>query len=221
MGDKPASNPVTSTIRTTVIAVIAAAALLLTATPAVADDQHTVHRGDTLTAIARTHCGNSGAWRGVAAANPQVRNPHLIYPGQVLTVPCTAASPVVRPATTTASRGTTRATSGVQAVLDYARAQVGKPYRWGAAGPNAYDCSGLVVAAYARIGVQLPHQSGALLSRGRQVSRAQLQPGDLVWPHYGHVMIYAGGGNVIEAANPAVDVVHRKMYAFWTARRVL
>ena len=67
--------------------------------------------------------------------------------------------------------------SRAQRVLAYALAQRGKPYRWGAAGPNSFDCSGLVMASYARVGIKLPHYTGALLGRGVRVARSSAAPG--------------------------------------------
>ena len=65
-----------------------------------------------------------------------------------------------------------------------AEAQIGKPYVWAAAGPNSYDCSGLVMWSYAQVGVQLDHWTGDQWNEGAHVSRAQLRPGDLVFFAY-------------------------------------
>ncbi|MEV4512036.1 C40 family peptidase [Dactylosporangium sp. NPDC049525] len=109
----------------------------------------------------------------------------------------------------------------VGAVLAYAKAQLGKPYVWAAAGPNSFDCSGLVMASYARAGIKLPHQTGGLIGRGRSVSRAQLQPGDLVFPSSGHVGIYLGNGMMIHAPHPGDHVRIAKVYAFYAGRRII
>jgi peptidoglycan DL-endopeptidase CwlO len=71
----------------------------------------------------------------------------------------------------------------MQTVLDFLRLQVGKPYQFFSAGPDAYDCSGLVVAAFRRVGVNLPHQSRALAQRGTAVdwTTSPILPGDLVF----------------------------------------
>jgi cell wall-associated NlpC family hydrolase len=111
--------------------------------------------------------------------------------------------------------------SGAAAVVAYARAQVGKRYVFATAGPNTFDCSGLVKAAYARIGVSLPHQTGGLARRGRSVSRAQLQPGDLVFPTSGHVGVYVGGGKMVHASTPRGGVKLSSIYKFSFARRIL
>jgi cell wall-associated NlpC family hydrolase len=90
-------------------------------------------------------------------------------------------------------------------VVSYALAQVGKPYVYAASGPNAFDCSGLVMAAYKRVGINLPHQSESIAARGRKVPSGQWLPGDVIHTS-GHVAIYIGGGKMVEAANPKSGV---------------
>lgn len=97
-------------------------------------------------------------------------------------------------------------------VVDVARAQVGDRYAYGGAGPSAFDCSGLTAYAWRRAtGKVLPHSSAAQRRVGRQVSRSEARPGDLVYTP-GHIALYAGDGKVIEAATPATGVVMRKMW---------
>lgn len=88
--------------------------------------------------------------------------------------------------------------------IAFAKAQVGKPYRYGATGPNAYDCSGLTGAAYRSAGISLPRTASAQFGVGTRVSLGQLQPGDLVFYYSGisHVGIYVGNGMIVHAANP-------------------
>ncbi len=99
---------------------------------------------------------------------------------------------------------------GRSSLVSIALAQLGKPYRWGAAGPNAFDCSGLVVYCYAQLGISVPHSSRALYNMGTPVSLGELQPGDLVFFARGgrvhHVGIYIGGGNFVHAPHSG-DVV--------------
>jgi len=90
-------------------------------------------------------------------------------------------------------------------VVSFALAQVGKPYVYAASGPGAYDCSGLVAAAYARVGIKLPHQSEQIAAKGRQVPSGQWMPGDVIHTS-GHVAIYLGGGKMVEAANPSAGI---------------
>jgi len=101
------------------------------------------------------------------------------------------------------------------AAVAYAKAQVGKPYVYGAAGPNAYDCSGLTMASWARAGVGLPHSSSAQYGSGPHVSASQLQPGDLVFYYQpiSHVGMYIGGGMIVHAANPSTGVTISGLYS--------
>ena len=94
------------------------------------------------------------------------------------------------------------------AVIKYAMAQVGDAYVWGAAGPDAFDCSGFTMMAWAQAGVGLPHSSGAQAGSGASVSRDQLAPGDLVFYYspISHVGIYIGSGMIVHAANPGAGV---------------
>lgn len=91
-------------------------------------------------------------------------------------------------------------TIGAQA-LRAALSVRGDPYVWGASGPNAFDCSGLVMWAYQQVGISLPHYTGAQWNMGVHVSRGQLQPGDLVffYADIGHVGLYIGNGLMVDA----------------------
>jgi hypothetical protein len=107
-------------------------------------------------------------------------------------------------------------------VLRVARAQIGKPYVFGAVGPNAFDCSGLVVYCFNKAANKpLPHFTGALINYGSSVAKADLAIGDLVFPDPGHVQIYSGGGRVVEAPHTGAKVREVKMWGFWKARRVI
>jgi cell wall-associated NlpC family hydrolase len=94
------------------------------------------------------------------------------------------------------------------AAVSYAMAQVGDAYVYGAAGPSAFDCSGLTMMAWAQAGVSLPHSSGAQMGSGPHVSQSQLQPGDLVFYYspVSHVGMYIGNGQIVHAANPSSGV---------------
>jgi cell wall-associated NlpC family hydrolase len=112
------------------------------------------------------------------------------------------------------SRDSVRMPSGVDAsgraaiAIRYAMAQVGKAYVYGAAGPSAFDCSGLMMMAWAQAGISLPHSSSAQYGVGRHVSSNDLQPGDLVFYYspISHVGMYIGNGLIVEAANPGAGV---------------
>jgi peptidoglycan DL-endopeptidase CwlO len=111
-------------------------------------------------------------------------------------------------------------------VVRAAARQVGKPYVFGAAGPRAFDCSGLTQYAFRQAGVHLAHQSTAQARRGRWVSRSAARPGDLVVFLSGgyayHVAVYAGGGYIYEASNPGQPIgKHRLWSASVTFRRLV
>ena len=90
---------------------------------------------------------------------------------------------------------------GASGAVAAAESRVGDPYVWGAAGPNTFDCSGLVMWAYAQVGISLPHFSGAQYSNTTHIPISDVQPGDLVFPSDPgqHVAMYVGGGNIVEA----------------------
>ncbi len=88
-------------------------------------------------------------------------------------------------------------------VVTYAKSRLGLPYVWAASGPRSFDCSGLTMWCYRQIGISLPHSSRAQINVGQRVSRANIQPGDLVFfgsPIH-HVGMYVGGGMMIHSPN--------------------
>jgi peptidoglycan DL-endopeptidase CwlO len=101
------------------------------------------------------------------------------------------------------------------AAVSYAMAQVGDAYVYGAAGPDAYDCSGLTMASWAQAGVALPHSSSAQYSSGPAVPASALQPGDLVFYYspISHVGMYIGNGMIVHAANPSTGVQVAGLYS--------
>jgi peptidoglycan DL-endopeptidase CwlO len=107
-------------------------------------------------------------------------------------------------------------TVGAQA-LTAALSRRGDPYIWGAAGPGEFDCSGLVVWAFAQEGISLPHFTGDLWNSGVHISRADLEPGDLVFffPDISHVGIYLGDGLMVDA--PDFGEVVRVESVYWSA----
>jgi cell wall-associated NlpC family hydrolase len=95
-----------------------------------------------------------------------------------------------------------------EVALRAALTRLGDPYVWAAAGPSEFDCSGLVVWAFAQQGISLPHYTGDLWNLGVHVSEADLEPGDLVF-FFGldHVGIYIGDGLMVDAPAPGQDVM--------------
>lgn len=132
-----------------------------------------------------------------------------------------AAAPTVTAevARVAAARNTARSTAVRRALT-----KVGAPYRWGAAGPNAFDCSGLVSWAYSGSGVALPRSSRAMAGVGKRVSRSELRPGDLVFFYrpISHVGIYVGNGRIVHASTKKspVKVSDMSRMRFTTARRI-
>ncbi|GAA2626326.1 C40 family peptidase [Streptomyces vastus] len=98
--------------------------------------------------------------------------------------------------------------SRAAAAVSYAYEKLGSPYVWGATGPDAFDCSGLMQAAYRSAGISLPRTTYAQIDAGERVSRAGLKPGDLVFFYSGisHVGLYVGNGQMIHAPNPSAPV---------------
>ena len=101
----------------------------------------------------------------------------------------------------------------VATAIAFAKAQIGKPYQWGAAGPDAYDCSGLVYAAYAAAGIHIARTTYQWQQDGPVIPLNQLQPGDLLFSagsdgtaDPGHVVMYLGGGQVIQAPQTGQNV---------------
>lgn len=126
-------------------------------------------------------------------------------------------------------QGSTQHSSGtVKAIIALAKAQVGKNYVWGATGPNAFDCSGLVQYVYAKNGVNLPRTTYDQVKVGQTVSLKKLQPGDLLFwgsataPY--HVAIYIGNNRYINAATPKQGVILQTISTYYyptLAKRVL
>ena len=135
--------------------------------------------------------------------------------------------------------GSVTNTTGTGGIVAFARTQIGKPYIFGGTGNPGWDCSGLTMAALNQIGVSVPHSATAqyLSSKGKFVRNGDgtkpslknldaLQPGDIVFPYaplpggdVGHVGIYSGNGNFIEAAHPGTNVREIKLYSLFDAKR--
>jgi cell wall-associated NlpC family hydrolase len=120
-----------------------------------------------------------------------------------------ASSDLGSPATSSSDATQTAppaSSAGAQAV-QIALGEQGVPYVWGGSSPSGFDCSGLVMWAYAQVGISLPHYTGSLWNVGTHVSVDQLEPGDLVFFHgESHVGMYIGGGQFVQAPHTG-DVV--------------
>ena len=103
--------------------------------------------------------------------------------------------------------------------LRAALTQRGKPYVWGAAGPDSYDCSGLIMWAFAQEGISLPHYTGSLWNDGQHISRDNLEPGDLIFfdADISHVGIYLGNGVMVDAPHSGAVV---RVEAVWWSQYV-
>ncbi|WP_189162353.1 C40 family peptidase [Sphaerisporangium melleum] len=118
-------------------------------------------------------------------------------------------------------RYTGPASGNARVALQFAFAQIGKPYRWGATGPGSYDCSGFTQASWAKAGVSLPRTTYTQWSWGasRRVSLDALQPGDLLFSKgLGHMGMYVGGGKMIHAPRTGDVVKVVSLDDYWRGR---
>ena len=174
------------------------------ATPRATELIYVVKSGDFLTGIARL--------LGVKVADllsvNQLSMNSFIYPGMKLLVPAGGRLPAVAiPNSANSTAPGSTPSSKIDKVLAFARAQLGDPYKFFAAGPDAWDCSGLTMAAYAEIGISLPHFSGAQVGFGTIIDwRSQpIQAGDLVY-----LESYVGSGviNHVGIAISSTEWIH-------------
>ncbi|MET9386129.1 C40 family peptidase [Streptomyces sp. NPDC002928] len=116
---------------------------------------------------------------------------------------------------TSTSTSTSTATGSAAAVIAFVKAQIGDAYVSGGTGPNSWDCSGLVQAAFKQVGISLPRVSQDQSVAGTQVSLSNLQPGDILyWGSAGsayHVAVYVGDGMFVGAQNPSSGVVEKPL----------
>jgi peptidoglycan endopeptidase LytE len=171
---------------------------------------YTVVAGDTLSGIAARF---GTTWEALAQAN-SLSDPNLIFPGEVLAIgPAGASSaPVSAPAPAPTPAPAVSSSAAAQIAVRTALAQLGKPYQWGGAGPDSFDCSGLVMYAWEAAGVSLPHYTVSQYDVTLRISEGQLEPGDLVFydtgdgAQPGHVTLYIGGGQVVTADSPGTVI---------------
>lgn len=169
---------------------------------------YTVERGDWLAKIGRAY---GVGWKEIYEDNRKVvgSDPDLIFPGQKLVI-----HPGGKRVTVTAGSAAPHAADPVQipktskgaVAVAYARTKLGAHYRWGATGPRAFDCSGLVVASWRHAGVKLPRTANAMWHGLARVSMTHLRVGDIIAFGYrsgyaDHVGLYAGHGRVIDTSS--------------------
>ncbi|MEV6423464.1 NlpC/P60 family protein [Streptomyces sp. NPDC051662] len=198
------------------------------ATPAGADttgagttaaEKVTLRPGDTLYALAGAHGTSVKVLQGLNDLGTST----LIYAGDALRVPATPHSaqaqaqaqrelpePEFREADPPKSdspksdppkkKAPEKAPKAGAKAVAFARTQLGKPYVWGGTGPRGYDCSGLVMRAWEKAGVELPRTTWGQVKAGKATTRAGLMPGDLIISNNGgHVQLYIGDGKVIHS----------------------
>jgi peptidoglycan DL-endopeptidase CwlO len=148
-------------------------------------------------------------------AQPVATFRQVVAPSTTMATPVPTTPPTTAPAPVQAPSGNSPA-PGYQLAIAYARAQIGKPYQWGGAGPDAFDCSGLVMMAWAQAGVYFPHLAQDQYDMTVRIPISSLLPGDLVF--YGtpsdvyHVGLYIGGGNMIAAPETGQNVQIQSIY---------
>jgi cell wall-associated NlpC family hydrolase len=113
------------------------------------------------------------------------------------------------------------ASGAVEGVVGFALAQLGEPYVWGATGPNSWDCSGLVQAAFRSVGIITSRTTKTLINEGSSVSRANMVRGDIVFTSSGHVGIYLGNNEMVHAPQTGDVVKISTLWSFYAARRLM
>lgn len=211
--------------RSAVVAASSGLMVSMIAVPSYAAD------GDGAPALAAVDTANlTASARAVLNTSPVVAAPAealFTVDAPVITAekPAPPPEPVrtTRAASRTAERAATTATSEVassnpvpqsvagNAVLEIAARYVGVPYVSGGASPEGMDCSGFTSYVYAQLGIDLPRTSSAQRYAGTVVSRADAQPGDLIWSP-GHIGIYAGGNQMIDSPRPGKTVQFRTIW---------
>ncbi|MFZ0187003.1 MAG: NlpC/P60 family protein [Streptosporangiaceae bacterium] len=166
---------------------------------------------------------------GVAALNSQLAAQRKSLGGLITTEKATLASLTVPQQETVTTNsigagGTTTATyagpasSQADRAVAFAYAQLGKPYQWGATGPDSFDCSGLAQAAWAAAGVAIPRDTYEQWAALPHIASSAIQPGDLLYyDGIGHVAIYVGDGYIIDAPQTGMDVEKIPMDTGWYA----
>lgn len=195
---------------------------------------HVVKKGETLGGIAAVH---GLGLKDLVKMNPRIKDPNRIYIGDQIQVKGGSIQESVHTAKkgsagdskgkTTLSgedRGGGKGAGTADAIIGKARTLLNATYRYGAEGPNSFDCSGFTQFVFKQKGYSLPRTSAAQAGYGTAVSRGDLRKGDLVFFRTGgggisHVAIYMGGGKLIHATNPREDVTVSSLNeSYWSER---
>jgi len=185
------------------------------------DRLHAAEERASRAAAERRARDRAAAARAAAAARPAYAAPHHAAPAPAAPAPAAQAAPAPAAPPAVVAGGSAAAQTAVRTAL----AQVGDPYVWGAAGPNAFDCSGLMQYAYAAAGISLPHSSAMQSTMGVPVSRSELRPGDLIFFYspVSHVGMYIGNGQMVHASTSGQPVKIASvdyMPSYHSARRI-
>jgi cell wall-associated NlpC family hydrolase len=179
--------------------------------------KYRLRAGDTLGKLAT-------AWHikvSKLACRNGIQNPDVVFPGKWIfkngTEKCKTVA-AVQPVQRTVH--ITHSSSAVEIAITFAINQVGDPYVWSGDGPDGWDCSGLVHAAFANAGIHISRTTRTLINDGYAVSHSGMQRGDLVFPSGGHVGIYLGDGQMVHSPQPGETVKVSDVYDFYAARRV-
>ncbi|MDU8980391.1 MAG: NlpC/P60 family protein [Lactobacillus paragasseri] len=160
---------------------------------------------DAQTAVASVNNAQQAATYSAPAQNTTATKPAQHQTQQ-------ASSQAAQPAKQQAS---TQSSSTAQTVVNAAKSQIGKPYVWGATGPNAYDCSGLVQYAYSQAGKNIGRTTYQQAGAGQHVSVSQAQAGDiLMWGDY-HDAIYVGNNQYVHAPQPGQNVTQATISSYF------
>lgn len=158
---------------------------------------------------------SSGSESSESTPAPAPSNPAPSTPAPSTPAPAPAPAPKPAPKPQPAP-APSAGSSHANAIIGYAKSKMGSRYVWGAEGPNTFDCSGLVTAAYRSIGIYVPHYTGSQYAMASKVPFSQRQPGDLIfWARGGdiyHVAIYLGNDQVIHASQPSVPLGIQGLY---------
>jgi peptidoglycan DL-endopeptidase CwlO len=222
---RPRTQPVGATLSVTVLGAAAAVTAVVAPPPTAVESTGSMAPVQVPAPFVGPVAPVAPALAAPAAANALPDQPTLQVDDHVTQVTGDMQKVEDRPYTTVAQAEKTSSPAAMRkAAMTNALAKLGRPYRWGAMGPNAFDCSGLVKWSFASAGRSLPRTSRAMATVGVRVAKADLQPGDLVFFYQpiSHVGIYIGNGKIVHASRSGqpVKISDMSRMRFTTARRV-